>query len=338
MAIRLIEVFLPADRLELARSSIGGKEIISVWTEKLSEGKAELHILARVECSEEITDALRNALADSGEELRIVSLAVESSIPSPDEVEKKTSLTVTPHHSRKFHRVSREELYADVSEMMRTSWPNLFMTILSVIVVTVGFALDNVAVIIGAMVIAPLLGPNVGLALGATLGDVKLITGALKENARRIGVALLFALLAGYIVKIDPSMTELSTRAAVHYGDIAVALAAGAAGALALSTGASATLIGVMVAAALMPPLVAMGVYLGQWSMAGIVGALGALHLLMINLISINLSGVLTFLVIGFRPWKKKDTAAARKSSITALIIWIILLGALGILISYYPE
>jgi len=337
LAVRLIEVFLPADRLELARSSIGGKEVLSIWTEKLSEGQAELHILAEAQCSEEITDALRSALADSGDELRIVSLAVESSIPSPDKIEKEPGGTVIPHYSRKVHRISREELYSDVNEMTRTSWPNLMMTILSAIVAAVGFSLDSIAIIIGAMVIAPLLGPNVGLALGAAMGDMKMILHAARENALRISAALFFALIAGYFLHIDPSkidsFQQLFERTEVHRIDLVVALSAGAAGAIAISTGASATIIGVMVAAALMPPLVAVGLLMGQGEWAQI---MGPLHLLLINLISINLSGVLTFIAMGFRPWKREDDIAAKKSSLTAIIIWVLLLVGLGVLISIY--
>ncbi|RKZ09418.1 TIGR00341 family protein, partial [Candidatus Fermentibacteria bacterium] len=231
---------------------------------------------------------------------------------------------------RRMHRVSREELYADVQEMMRTSWPNIVMTILSAVVCAVGLARSNVAVIIGAMVIAPLLGPNVGLALGVTLGDFSLILRALRENILRIGAALVFAVAVGVAFNIDPQVSEILSRTSISYTDIVIALAAGAAGALALSTGAPATLIGVMVAAALMPPLVVTGMLsaLGDYS-----GALGALQLLGVNLISINLAGVLTFLAVGIRPGSKDDVTRARILITLAVVVWIILLAALTILI-----
>ncbi len=329
MAVRLIEVFMPADRLELARSSVSSLDTLSIWWEKLSDEQAQLHILVEAERSEEVTDKLRAALADSGEELRIVSLPVEASIPAPEE---------TPEQDRKpgrilrkkMHRVSREELYADVQEMMRTSWPNIVMTILSAVVCAVGLARSNVAVIIGAMVIAPLLGPNVGLALGVTLGDFSLILRALRENILRIGAALVFAVIVGIIFNIDPHVSEIVSRTSISYTDIVIALAAGAAGALALSTGAPATLIGVMVAAALMPPLVVTGMLsaLGDYS-----GALGALQLLAVNLISINLAGVLTFLCVGIRPGSRDDVTKARILVTLVVVVWIILLASLTVLI-----
>ena len=84
------------DRLELARSSVSSLDTLSIWWEKLSDNQAQLHILAEAERSEEITDRLRTALADSGEELRIVSLPVEASIPAPEE---------TPEQDRKPGRI-----------------------------------------------------------------------------------------------------------------------------------------------------------------------------------------------------------------------------------------
>jgi uncharacterized hydrophobic protein (TIGR00341 family) len=330
MAVRLIEAFMPADRLELARSSVSSLDTLSIWWEKLSDEQAQLHILAEAERTEEITDALRSALADSGDALKIVSLPVESSIPAPEEKQDKECVTKGGMIHRKTHRVSREELYADIQEMMRTSWPNIIMTILSAVVCAVGLARSNIAVIIGAMVIAPLLGPNVGLALAVTLGDFGFILKALRENALRIGIAFAFAVAVGLFFQIDASVPEILSRTFINSTDIVIALAAGAAGALALSTGAPATLIGVMVAAALMPPLVVTGMLtaLGDYS-----GALGSLQLLAVNLISINLAGVLTFLAMGIRPGSAEDVNKARVLTSTALFVWLALLAALTYLI-----
>ena len=330
MATRLIEAFLPADRLELARSAVSSLDMLSIWSEKLSSGQAQLHILADSACSEEITDTLRTVLADSGDELRIVSLPVESSIPSPEMDGEEVQVSRSSGRKRPVSRVSREELYADVNEMVLTSGPNLAMTVLSAIVAAVGLARNSIAIIIGAMVIAPLLGPNVGLSLAATLGDLKLGLRAMRENLLRIGAAMLFAIVAGMLFRMDPDIPEVLSRTTVGTTDLVIALAAGAAGALALSTGASTSLIGVMVAAALMPPLVVAGLMAGQGDFPS---ALGALHLLAVNLISINLAGVLVFLLMGFRPGGVKRDSQTNASASVAAAVWIILLVLLTMLI-----
>ncbi|MGC1951284.1 MAG: DUF389 domain-containing protein, partial [Gammaproteobacteria bacterium] len=103
--------------------------------------------------------------------------------------------------------------------------------------------------------------------------------------------------------------------------------ASGCAGALAFTTGVSATLIGVMVAVALLPPLVTFGLLLGGGHSAL---AMGALSLFLMNLICVNLAGVMTFLVQGIRPaiWWEKDRAV--KATRLAILLWVALLAALG--------
>jgi uncharacterized membrane protein len=112
----------------------------------------------------------------------------------------------------------------------------------------------------------------------------------------------------------------------VGLGDVAVGLAAGSAAALSLTTGLLSALIGVMVAVALLPPLVTLGMLLGagRWQLA-----LGALLLLLVNLICINLAGVVTFLARGIRPLTWWEEKKAKKATRMAISIWTILLLAL---------
>jgi uncharacterized membrane protein len=88
-------------------------------------------------------------------------------------------------------RISREELYNSIADGAKLSRVFVMMVILSAIVAAIGLIKDNVAVVVGAMVIAPLLGPNVALALGTTLGDIPLTLRSLKTNV--VGVAIAFA-------------------------------------------------------------------------------------------------------------------------------------------------
>ena len=176
------------------------------------------------------------------------------------------------------------------------------------------------------MVIAPLLGPNVALSLGTTLGDLSLLRRALLTALAGIATMTVLSVIIGMLVYVNPASPEVASRNAVALGDIAVALASGCAGALAFTTGVSATLIGVMVAVALLPPLVTFGLLLGGGHSAS---AMGALSLVLMNLICVNLAGVMTFLVQGIRPatWWEKDRAV--KATRIAMGLWAGLLGAL---------
>jgi len=228
-------------------------------------------------------------------------------------------------------RVSRDELEDDIASAVRLDTVFIVMVLLSAVVATVGLAAGNVPALIGAMVIAPLLGPNVALALGTTLGDTRLIHRALACNLAGGAVAVLFALAIGLVIPVDPNAPELVARTLVGPGDIALALASGAAGALAFTAGAPMTLVGVMVAVALLPPTVAIGLLAsaGQWGQAG-----HAAMLLATNLICVNLSGTLTFLMRGVRPHSWWEADRANRSTRRAVIIWIVLLAALALLLT----
>ncbi len=185
------------------------------------------------------------------------------------------------------------------------------------------------------MVIAPLLGPNMALALATTLGDLILLRRASLTALAGIGIAMVLSVILGVILQIDPASPEISTRVGVGMGNIVVALASGAAGALAFTTGVSAILIGVMVAVALLPPLVAFGLLLGGGHPAF---AMGALALFLMNLICVNLAGVGTFLLQGIRPatWWEKDRAV--KATRISIVMWAVLLAALGGMILWLQK
>ena len=129
-------------------------------------------------------------------------------------------------------------------------------------VVAIGLLENNVAVVIGAMVIAPLLGPNIALALGAALGDMPLIWKAFKTGSAGIGLALFFSIGIGIWHPMDLDSPELMARTDVGVDSMALALASGAAAVISLTTGLSSVLVGVMVAVALLPPTATLGIML----------------------------------------------------------------------------
>ncbi len=278
MAGRLIEVFLPTERLELARSSISGLMITSMWTERLSETHSQLHILTDSASSEKVTEEISTALADTIKDIRIICLPVEASIP-----EEKSSGGM----------ISFDELKQDIVEMTSPSSSTWILTLLSAVVAAAGLYRNSATILIGAMVIAPLLGPSVGLSLSLVHQERRLFGISLREMIIRSVIAVVFSALLGMTLKVDPALSEITSRIQSGPSDIVLALASGAAGALALCTGGSSTLIGVMVAVALMPPLVTAGLLWG----GGYSGWQGGLSLFALNLACIVVSGALVFTV-----------------------------------------
>jgi uncharacterized hydrophobic protein (TIGR00341 family) len=258
---------------------------------------------------------------------------VEATLPRPETPEQE-AVDEKPREERKRKikgsRISREELYSDIEETTRLSWVFVTMVVLSTIVAAIGLLKDNVAVVIGAMVIAPLLGPNVALALATTLGDAHLGRRSVKASLIGFLIALGISITAGCLFAIDSESPELLARTTVDLGDILLALAAGSAGTLAFTAGVAVSLIGVMVAVALLPPLVTTGLMLG----AGHHGlALGAFLLLGANVICVNLSGVITFLSQQVRPNSWWESNKAKRATRIAIMLWTILLLALALII-----
>ncbi len=326
MALRLLEMRVPLDRRETIDQLLKQQDIIDTWHYPVDDKHMIVRILVPTEISEDVSDIFENRF-QSLECFRLTILPVEATIPRPVEAGKSQAASTEPKNKRvKLMRVSREELYLDINSAASLSPVFIVMVALSSVVAAVGLLRSNTAVVIGAMVIAPLLGPNVALALAATLGDIKLARKARQSGFAGLVIPLIFAVLLGMILNVDINVPEIASRTSISLSDIVVALAAGAAATLAFTTGASSTLIGVMVAVALLPPLVTLGLLLGSGHFSH---AFGAGLLLLANMICVNLAGVLTFLLQGVRPLRWGDQKAAKKAARRAIITWVILLGIL---------
>ncbi len=174
------------------------------------------------------------------------------------------------------------------------------MMVLSVVIAVMGLSLNSAAVVIGAMLIAPLMTPVIGFAAALSMGWPRRLAAS--------GAAIALATLGGIglswlLARLLPSVSlteEVLSRTAPDVRDLAVALAAGAAGAYATAReNVSAALPGVAVAVALVPPLAAIGytLELGRGDLAE-----GALLLYLANLVAIVLASMVVLLLAGFVP------------------------------------
>ncbi len=326
MALRLIEMVLQdkdgIDLLELLKDH----PVIEHRQIRLAGGELLVRIVLDAEHSEAVLDLLDKEFS-SLMGTRVVMLPVEATLPRvAQEPVPVTAPGKVATEDKTPTRIGREELYEDIKDAARCSKPYLAMVALSTVVAAIGLQANNITIVIGAMVIAPLLGPNVAIALGTTLGDLPLLRRALLTAVAGIAVSTTLSLVIGVLMNIDATVSEVVSRTRVGMGEVALALASGAAGTLAFTTGVSATLIGVMVAVALLPPLATFGLLLGGGHPAL---AMGALSLFAVNLICVNLAGVVTFVMQGIHPvfWWEKDRAA--KATRIAIGVWAALLAAL---------
>lgn len=206
---------------------------------------------------------------------------------------------------------TREELLVQVASDAKLDWNFVIMVILSTIVAAIGLASDGVAAVIGAMVIAPLLGPILGFAMGAALGDLALLRRGMVTLVAGISIALAVSFLLAFVLPANWESQELMSRAQVRVDGLALAMAAGAAAALSMTRGASSALVGVMVAAALLPPGAALGLFAGygQGELA-----LRAGLLLALNVGALVLAALLVFRLSNIRPRTWIEQQHARRA------------------------
>jgi uncharacterized hydrophobic protein (TIGR00341 family) len=328
MPLRLMEVVLPEQHLQKVEDLLREEPLAGIWVNRISEQQTLIKILASVEETEHLMDLLKNYFSHEPW-FRLILLPVAATLPRVEEPEEKKPET----DQKKQDRISREELYESVKDMAKLTRVYLGMIALSTVVAAVGLLSNSVAVIIGAMVIAPLLGPIIAQAMGTTLGDFALMRLALRTNLAGLSLALVLSVLMGLLLQASPTGPELEARTGIGLGDMAVALASGGAGALAFTAGVSTVLVGVMVAVALLPPLAALGLLLGS---GYLVPALGAGLLLLTNIICVNLAAVVVFWIQGVRPtnwWEEKRAQKATRLSIM-ICAGLLLLLALAIILA----
>lgn len=320
--MRVIEIVADASYLDTLRGIAEQQQVIDVWCGATDEdGRLTLHMLVTPDKRQIVIDALQTALGGSIN-YRIVILSVDAVLPRPEEDEQEKR--------RNSQSTTREELYSQIERGARLDSNFLMLAFLSTVVAAIGLIEDNVAVVVGAMVIAPLLGPNIALAFASSLGDYDLMREAFKTNIIGLGMTLLMAVVIGIVWPVSLDSHEIMARTDVGLSSVLLAFASGAAAVLSMTTGLSSALVGVMVAVALLPPAAVFGMLLGSGQLPL---ASGALLLLAVNIVCVILSAKLVFLARGVRPRTWLEKRQARQSSLIAITIWVLLLVMLVVII-----
>jgi len=235
-------------------------------------------------------------------------------------------LRQNPAHN-KVRLASTEEhqkLRSILVEESKFDLPFLILAIGSCVIATLGLLSNSTAVIIGAMVVAPLMLPIRALAFAAIEGDIPLFRQSLISIIGGTIVAVVLAFALGYISDISIFGSEIFARSKPNLLDLGIAIAAGGISAYAIiEPKVSPTVAGTAIAVALMPPVCVIGLGLsqGNWLLS-----IGATLLYLTNLLGITLSCMVTFLLQGYTP-----IAQARKALVLAGILTSLLLIPLGI-------
>ncbi|MCD6291130.1 MAG: DUF389 domain-containing protein [Anaerolineae bacterium] len=237
-----------------------------------------------------------------------LTVAVESPIPAVVIKHQAVSVHHYLRHAwwrvlRVFPTISTAEQADAYRRIHRGARPDVdfFVMIgLSAALAAVGLLMNSPAVIIGAMLVAPLMSAILALGLGVTMGNLRMIRMAAEATLKGMVLAILVGVLIGLVVPGASRTGEMLARASPSVLDLIVALISGMAGAYAVCrSDVSAALVGVAISAAVVPPLATVGLAM---SMLDVTMASGALLLFLTNLVAISAGGGLMFLVFGFQP------------------------------------
>ncbi len=223
----------------------------------------------------------------------------------------------------------RAEVYKQIRRGARPETDFFVMIGLASAIAALGLLLNSPAVIIGAMLVAPLMSAIMGMGLGSIQADVRLLELAGSATLRGMLLAIAVGAAAKLIVPGNGAPTaEILARTAPSLLDLGVAIFSGLAGAYALSRkNMSSSLPGVAIAAALVPPLATVGIGVAwlRWDVAG-----GALLLFLTNLVAIVAASGFIFFLLGFRPQRRKRRtrifrrAVVSSAILLALMAWIL--------------
>lgn len=308
MNLQLLEIYTPRGFLNMEEIK-DNFPVVAYWAFEESKERMLTKVLLETNDVEQILNYLEK-LPVSKNEYQVMLLPVQTFLPR-EEVEEEED------KEKDLERASRHELYTAVEESSHTSISYMWFIIFSSIVATVGIIKNSPAIVIGAMVIAPIIGPVTAVSFASVLGDFKLIRQSLLTSLFGVGIPIIVATAFGFFFQIPTSSSEFLSRTDIQIIDVIAALAAGAAGALSFVKRNEGALVGVMVSVALLPPAVVFGMILGtgKWEEAVV-----PFLLLMVNVNSILLSAVIVFWVSGIKPNNWEDIQNANNSRKLSLL------------------
>lgn len=308
MKLQLLEIYAPRDFLDIDDIK-DNFPVVSYWVSDESKEKKLTRILVETNNVEKILNYLER-LPGGENAYQVMLLSVQTYLPRKKRKQKD-------EEKKDLQRASRHELFTAITQSSRTSISYMWFILFSSVVATVGVIKNSPAIVIGAMVIAPIIGPVTAVSFASVLGDFKLIRRSILTSLFGIGIPILVATSYGFFFQPPIYSQEYLSRTDIQIIDVVAALASGAAGALSFVKRNEGALVGVMVSVALLPPAVVLGMILGtgRWGEAVV-----PFILLMVNVNSILLSAVIVFWLSGIKPNNWQDIQKANNSRKLSLL------------------
>ncbi len=225
--------------------------------------------------------------------------------------------------------VEQNELIWSAQHDANSNLDYVVMIVLSAALATLGLLTNSAAVIIGAMLVAPLMAPLSSFSTGMATGILKLTRRASLTLFTGVTLALLISIAMGIVLPIDSPTEEMLVRGSPNLLDAAIALVSGWVAAYANARkGIPAALAGVAIAAALMPPICTIGLGI---ALRDINLAIGANLLFLANITFIIAAQYITFLWMGLRPTEEREGSTQSRSRAWWLVLFVITILVTGI-------
>ncbi len=300
-ALKSVQIIVPKDKSKLVITVLNNLKL--PYT-KIDGEKEDVFILVlRDETVELLTQAVKKiGVGTVYGSIQLVPLEFAASSTIPEE-------------KARLPRASREEILADITGKAQLNASYMTYTVTSSIIAALGLLTNNIVMIIASMLIAPLIGPILGVSLGTTLG----INDLQRESLKAETIGIILAIVIGVIVTAFTPYTTITEQIAIRahpmYTDILFAMVAGLAAALSIASVETMSLIGVAIAASILPPAINVGIGLAFY-IKGVPGSevivFGSLTLLTINILAINFMSLAFFWFTGIT-----TTLSARKKFVT---------------------
>ena len=219
-------------------------------------------------------------------------------------------------------REDEEEVISQVSSGVVFRGTNLWILMFAILIASLGLNVNSTAVIIGAMLISPLMGPIIGMGLSVGIGDYDLLRRALKNYGLATLISVLTATVYFLISPLSDARSELLARTSPSLYDVLIAFCGGAAGVLALTTKSKGQVIpGVAIATALMPPLCTAGYGLATLQFKFF---FGAFYLFFINTVFIALATFVGVKLLRFHSHSSLSPDLERRGR--KLVTWVVVI------------
>jgi uncharacterized hydrophobic protein (TIGR00341 family) len=329
--VRLLQVTIPAGKRQAIERALDEEGVDYVLTDETSgrEYTAVAYVPVPTAAVETVLEELREAGLDD-ESYTVIVEAKTIISRHFEELQERYA------EEQDEERIAREELLSKAEDLVPSSVNYVILTTVSAIIATSGLLLNSPAIIVGSMVIAPLIGPAMSASVGTVLDEHELFKRGTVMQISGLLLAVVSAAVFAWLVRtglLIPPGIEITDIPAVRerllpdFLSLAVALGAGVAGVVSLTSGVSAALVGVMISVALIPPAATVGIGIA-WGQPWV--SLGSGILTLINVLSINLAAIALLWYRGYRPTEWFNIRDARKTALRRAVFLLVSIALLS--------